>query len=87
MIFGSEKMKWTSSNGEDEDKSKILSYGGGFGVAFPLGKHLAFDLIANYNSYSSKAEEDNEDNYRTVTGTFGIKFGFIIFLAKKENSQ
>lgn len=80
-LFGSQKYKWESASwDDDEETSSVFSIGGGIGVAFPLGDKVTFDILAGYNSYTEKYKEDNEDNYRTVIGTFGIKFGFIIFL-------
>ena len=80
-VFGSRKYKWDPS---DEDKSSLFAIGGGAGVAVPLGDKVTFDLLIGYNSYEEKDKEDNEDNFRTVTGTFGIKFGFIVFIGKSR---
>jgi hypothetical protein len=47
-----------------------------------LGDKAALDLTAGYNTYTQKEKEDNENNSRTVMGTFGLKFGFLIFIGK-----
>lgn len=82
--FGTIKNKYDYSdntNWEDEEsKSNILSFGGGFGLAAPLGERVMFDVLAGYNSLTIKDKEDNEDNDRTVIGTLGIKLGFTILL-------
>ena len=83
LIFGSSKSKWEPSGGEtNESKTGLFAWGAGLGVAFPLGDVAALDLLVGYNSYSQKDKEDNENNNRTVMGTFGVKFGFLIFLGK-----
>lgn len=80
-LFGSQKYKWSPSDGDNEEEvSSIFSIGGGVGVAIPLSKKVTFDIVAGYNSYTEKAKDDNEDNYRSVIGTFGVKFGFVVFL-------
>jgi hypothetical protein len=72
----------TQSVGDSDDtyKSSVQCYGGGAGLAVPLGKKATFDTMLTYNSLSIKDKEDNPDNFRTILGTFGIKFGFHIFL-------
>lgn len=84
-IFGSEKTKYTISGGSDyssTSKQSINCYGGGVGLAVPLSKKATFDTSLTYNSLTVKDKDDNPDNVRTVEGTFGIKFGFHVFLGK-----
>jgi len=81
--FGNIKDKYEDDDGDTEtDKLSNNTFGGGAGVAFPIGEVASFDLMLGYNSNTIKYKEDNEDNYRTVTGTFGIRFGFVFFLGK-----
>lgn len=85
--FGSLKYKYeyTDSNDEDSDyKYGLFLIGGGAGVAIPIGKRATFDLMAGYNSLKFKEKEDNDDNYRNIIGTFGLKFGFVVFLGKDK---
>ena len=85
--FGSIKQKYeyTNSNYEDEEyKYGLFLIGGGAGVAIPIGKRVTFDMMAGYNSLKFKEKEDNDDNYREIIGTFGFKFGFIVFLGKDK---
>jgi hypothetical protein len=37
--------------------------------------------MAGYVSTTIK-EKDNDDNERQITGTFGFKLGFVVFLGK-----
>ena len=67
-----------------EDKESILSVVGGIGMAVPLGSKVTFDVMGGYNHLRIKDKKDNPDNYRRVYGTFGLKFGFIVFLGKSE---
>lgn len=82
--FGTLKYKYDYSdntNREDsESKSGVTSFGGGFGLAAPLGERVMLDILAGYNSLTVKDKEDNEDNDRTTIGTVGIKLGFTISL-------
>ncbi len=63
-----------------ESKTSIMSVGGGAGFAAPLGEKVTFDFLLGYNSLTIKDKEDNDDNDRSVFGTFGLKLGFTVFL-------
>lgn len=79
--FGSLKSKYEPDNDvKEEYKSSIMSLGAGLGMAIPLGDKVTFDVLAGYNSLTVKEKKDNTDNDRTVLGTIGLKFGFIILL-------
>ncbi len=65
---------------DSEHKDRIMSIGGGIGLAVPLGKRVTFDILAGYNHMIVKPIEDNDDNFRTVIGTLGLKIGFTIIL-------
>ncbi len=70
-----------NSNSQDvEFKSNVMSFGGGIGLAVPLGKKVAFEVSGGYNSLTVRDKEDNDDNERTVIGTLGLKIGFSILL-------
>jgi opacity protein-like surface antigen len=59
-------------------KTSMTSIGGGAGIAVKLGDKVTFDIMADYNSMSEKAKENNPNDERTVQGTLGFKFGFVI---------
>lgn len=61
-------------------QSNVTSFGGGLGLAAPLGKRVTFDVLAGYNSTTSKLKENNDDNTRYNTGSFNFKLGFTLFL-------
>lgn len=65
---------------DDESKTGIVSFGGGIGLAAPLGERVVVDILAGYNSFTYKQKQDNEDNERTTNGTIGLKVGFILIL-------
>ncbi len=67
---------------EGSSKASIAPFGGGIGMAALLGEKLTFDVLAGYSSYISKDKEDNEENERYISGTIGIRFGFIALLGK-----
>ena len=58
----------------------MSSIGAGAGIAVKLGEKVTFDMMAAYNSVTEKAKEYNTNNDKTVQGTLGVKFGFVILL-------
>ena len=81
-VFGTLKYDWGGSSADNVDKSSIMSFGGGAGVAVPIGDRVTFDTMLCYTSVTAKDKEDNDDNERTIIGTFGIKFAFLVSLGK-----
>ena len=82
-IFGSAKFKDEYEGGSSTNKSALHSFGGGLGIAAPLGDKVTLDFMVGYNSLTIKSKEDNPDDDRMVMGTFGIKVGFLVFLGGK----
>lgn len=80
--IGSGIQKSSIDSDTETYKSSVFAYGGGAGLAIPLGDKVTFDFLAGYNSTTIKDKDDNPDNERTVSGTFGIKFGFLVFIGK-----
>ncbi len=81
--FGGMNNKYDPEQGETTTyKSSIMIYGGGVGIAAPVSDKITFDVLIGYNSFTMKDKEDNEDNYRDVINTIGVKLGFIIFLGE-----
>jgi hypothetical protein len=80
-MLGQLKFKWdgTYSDGYDE-KTGISGFNIGAGIGLPLGEKVLLDMALGYQSMSFKEKEDNEDNYRTVIGTLGLKVGIVVFL-------
>lgn len=74
--FGSMSTKFEDS----KDKTGIIKYGGGIGLAAPLGERVMVDVLAGYHSVTYKDKEDNEDNERMIFGTLGLNIGFTILL-------
>jgi hypothetical protein len=77
--------------GTDEESMKysMFNFGGGIGVAIPIGGHASFDIMAGYTTTTYKAKEytnaegdtfENDDNDRNINGTFGVKFGFLVMI-------
>ena len=81
--FGSINWKYKSQSSSEESKYSIMSFGGGLGVAVPLGEVVTLDVMAGYTSATVKEKEDNPDDNRTVQGLFGIRLGLVVFLGKK----
>ena len=62
------------------DTNNVIKYGGGIGLAAPLGERVMVDVLAGYHSVTYKDREDNADNERRVMGTLGLNIGFTILL-------
>ena len=77
-LFGSITDKTTSQYYDSTDKIRMMSIGGGVGIAVKLADKVTFDILAGYNSMSGKLKENNPNNERTVQGTIGCKLGFVI---------
>jgi hypothetical protein len=77
--FGIYKQKW-SNDSEGENKEGLLIYGGGAGVAMPLGKQVMIDAMAGYSSQTWK----DEDNDRWIYGTIGLKIGITLFFGSTK---
>lgn len=77
--FGAYTDKWTGDN-DYKDKHNVVAFGGGAGVLVPVGTKAGFDLSLGYNTYSVKYTGENPEDEKIVTGSFGIKLGFMLFL-------
>lgn len=80
-VFGSETEK--DNYGSDDHstfKIGVTNYGGGVGLAIPIGNKATFDTMVGYNSLIFKNKDDDSDNAKYVIGTFGFKFGFHFYL-------
>jgi hypothetical protein len=81
--FGSVKSKIDSGDNSfptQEDTFNLINFGGGVGLAAPLGEKVTFDVSAGYYSTTIKEKEDNPNNDRSVIGTLGLKIGFTVYL-------
>jgi hypothetical protein len=78
--FGSVIVKNVNSSYTSTSHTSMSSFGAGAGMAARLGEKVTFDIMAGYNSMIEKAKEYNPNNDKTVQGTFGVKFGFVILL-------
>jgi hypothetical protein len=82
-LFGTmnEKDKYESTT--NTYKTGVMAFGGGIGMAVKLSDKLTFDMLTGYNSTTAKRKTDNPNDERTVQGTFGFKFGFVVLLGSK----
>lgn len=73
-----------NSNLQDNiTKTNIRSFGGGIGLAVPLGEKVAFDILAGFNSLRVINENAIFSNSRYVTSSLGLKVGFTMFLGSE----
>ena len=82
--IGTVTNKYKSSGYDEKSKSAANTYWAGAGIAVPVGEKVTIDVMAGYHSLMVKDKEDNNDNYRTVVGSIGIKLGVIVFLGGNE---
>lgn len=88
--FGELNNKYDFGDNFDLDISELMtslmSFGGGIGLAVPLGERVTFDVLAAYNSSTLIKKEDNEDNERVIISTLALKFGFTILLGTNKKN-
>jgi outer membrane protein len=79
--FGMMKTKYNFSDIDQnmEFNYGVISYGGGIGMAVPLGQNASFDVLCAYNSIVLR---NKEYDYSKITGTFCLRLGFAILFAK-----
>lgn len=56
-----------------------VNYGGGIGLAVPLGGRVLADILARYHSQSLK-DGDSSTGSTIITGGFGLNLGFAFLL-------
>lgn len=78
--IGSAKYDWDFVSDQGETHTFWQQYGISIGLGIPLGDKVSFDTQIGYLSNMQKAKEDNEDNYRQIVGTIGLKLGMSITL-------
>ena len=79
-LFGGSRTKDTYNGQTTENKYGATSFGGGVGMSVPLGEKVLFDLMAGYSWLSIKAKQNNPNDDRDVTGSFGFRIGFNVLL-------
>jgi len=57
----------------------VTSFGGGAGVALPVGSKVTFDIMAGYSWISFKREVQEDVIVKDIRGSFGIKVGFMVY--------
>ena len=78
--YGSMNNRWDYTGDTGEHDYQVQQYGIGIGLGIPLGDKVSFDALLGYQSYIYKAKEDNENNERSIIGTYGLKLGLTVFL-------
>lgn len=80
-LFGSIKSKYEFENEDDEEfKTKLTSFGGGVGIAIPVGDKLCFDLLLGYNNITINEEDDGFISSDATVNSISLKLGFTVFL-------
>lgn len=70
-----------SAFGTIRSNTTTINYGGGIGLAAPLGDRVMADLLLGYHSNIHKNRENNTDNLRTIMNSIGLNIGFVILLS------
>lgn len=85
--FGTAKVKFEDDpDPDDEFKAGLFGFGGGLGLAVPLGSKVSFDTFVGYRYFSEKDKEDNEDNSKTLYQSVILKLGFTLYLGLKKST-
>lgn len=64
---------------DDNDKTNILTYGGGVGGSIFVGEKVAIDFMAAFNHQQAK-EKDDSNNAKSIANLFGLVMGISVFL-------
>jgi outer membrane protein len=80
--LGAVKMKQPDFMGEGTITSttNVFGFGVKVGAAYFVNDNVSIDLGIGYTSQSYKDKEDNDANYKDVTGTIGLQVGIIVVL-------
>jgi outer membrane protein W len=80
--IGIKKYIQESSNFKNTYNWGVTQFGGGAGIALPLGERITLDVMAAYSRLAYKRKvEDPSNEYTNIYGTFGIKLGFTAFFS------
>jgi len=77
--IGTSMQKSVTTNGENKYTWAVTSFGGGAGVALPVGSKVTFDIMAGYSWISFKREAQQDVIVKDIYGSFGLKMGFMVY--------
>ena len=84
VVFGRAK---SSISDFSENEFGLFNFGGGAGIAMPLGKKVSFDALLGYTHFETKQKEDNPSNVRNISNNFSLNLGFSVYLGQGNRSQ
>lgn len=80
-LFGSVQTKFEGVDLDLEYSTKLTSFGGGFGVAIPIGDKFCFDILLGYNNVTINESEDSGFiSSDAKVNNIGLKLGFTALL-------
>lgn len=85
-LFSTVNSKYDFDSEETEVKSKIKSFGGGVGIAIPMGDKFCFDALLSYSNLTLKEDVRGIDRYGLKINSIGLKLGFTVFLGKNSTN-
>ncbi|MEO0573112.1 MAG: outer membrane beta-barrel protein [Bacteroidota bacterium] len=68
-----------------EFSSNLFAFGAGAGLAVTLGDKVSFDVLLVYLNSQVKPTENNNNNSRSISSSFGLRLGFSIYLGQSSN--
>jgi len=84
VVFG----RATSEISDFSDSEfNLFNFGGGAGIAIPLGQKVSFDALLGYTHFETKQKEDNPNNVRNITNNFSLNLGFTMYLGQGKAAQ
>ena len=84
VVFGRAK---SSISDFSENEFSLFNFGGGAGIAIPLGKKVSFDALLGYTHFETKQKEDNPSNVRNISNNFSLNLGFSVYLGQGKGLQ
>ncbi len=77
--IGTSMQKSVTTHGENKYTWAVTSFGGGAGVALPVGSRVTFDIMAGYSWICYKREVQEDVIVKDMRGSFGLKMGFMVY--------
>jgi len=77
--IGTSMQKSVTTHGENKYTWAVTSFGGGAGVALPVGSRVTFDIMAGYSWICYKREVQEDVIVKDMRGSFGLKMVFMVY--------
>ena len=79
--LGTKTRKVEYPNSDNKTTYGATLFGGGAGVALPLGSRVTLDVMAGYSRVCYKREAQEDVEIKDIYGSVGVKMGFMVYFA------